>query len=203
MQRHFSHGRFAIWYYPPPLGKFCHRISSGGGGGGCHMVLFSPWGSSAMGFLPGECLPYGIHSWGQSAMVFVPLSRNVCGGIYHRGGSFTIYGIVSSLGKFCHGISSGGMFVIWYNFREGGLGGQNSHVTPTCSCMHMHACITQHNTTQHNTTQHITTHTHTHTQRNAHAWHTHAQQFWSRLFMNTSHTCWMWSPHCVKLFSEF
>ena len=52
-----------------------------------------PRGSSAMGFLPGEGLPYGIPSWGtfampygiisgggQSAMVFVPLLRNVCVG---------------------------------------------------------------------------------------------------------------------------
>ena len=32
-------------------------------GNACHMVLF-PWGSPAMGFLPGEGLPYGIPSGG-------------------------------------------------------------------------------------------------------------------------------------------
>ena len=46
------------------------------------MVLF-PWGSSAMGFLPGEGLPYGIPSGGTCAiwynfsgdnLPFVPLS---------------------------------------------------------------------------------------------------------------------------------
>ena len=46
------------------------------------MVLF-PWGSSAMGFLPGEGLPYGIPSGGTFAiwynfsgdnLPFVPLS---------------------------------------------------------------------------------------------------------------------------------
>ena len=77
-------GRFAIWYYSL-LGKFCHRISSGGGGGGkvCHMVLFPP-GEVLLWdffrgkvchkvFLHGERLPYGIISEG-----FVSLSRNVC-----------------------------------------------------------------------------------------------------------------------------
>ena len=32
------------------------------------MVLFPPWESSAMGFLPGEGLPYGIPSGGTFAI---------------------------------------------------------------------------------------------------------------------------------------
>ena len=58
----------------PPPGKFCHGISSGGGGGGCHMVLFPPgevllWDFFRgkvyhMVFLHGERLPYGIISGG-------------------------------------------------------------------------------------------------------------------------------------------
>ena len=75
-------GRFAIWYYSL-LGKFCHRISSGGR----FAIRYS--------FMGNVC-HIGSFSRGQSAMVFVPLSRNVCvcvgggGVIYHRGGSFTI-----------------------------------------------------------------------------------------------------------------
>ena len=33
-----------------------------------HMVLFPPWGSFAMGFLPGEGFPYGINSGGTFAI---------------------------------------------------------------------------------------------------------------------------------------
>ena len=32
------------------------------------MALFPPWGSSAMGFIPGEGLPYGIPSGGKFAI---------------------------------------------------------------------------------------------------------------------------------------
>ena len=63
----FSYGIISV-------GTICHGISSlimkfvWVGGGGIyhrwgklyHMVLFPPWGSSAMGFIPGEGLPYGI-----------------------------------------------------------------------------------------------------------------------------------------------
>ena len=36
-----------------------------GGGGGSPYGIIPPWGSSAMGFLPGEGLPYGIPSSGK------------------------------------------------------------------------------------------------------------------------------------------
>ena len=145
-------GRFAIWYYFP-LGKFCHGISSGGGGGECLPCgIISPWGSSAMGFLPGEGLPYGIPSWGTFAIWYNFRGDNLpCYLFPHHeicvAGRFTIegedlpYDIVSpwrssAMGflpgeGFPYSIPSGGTFAIWYHFRGGGLGGKNSHVTPT------------------------------------------------------------------------
>ena len=75
----FFRGRFFIWYnfrgdnlpwYFFPY----HEICVGGGdiyhrwGKLYHMVLFPPWGSSAMGFIPGEGLPYGIPSGGKFAI---------------------------------------------------------------------------------------------------------------------------------------
>ena len=84
-----------IWYYFLPLGKFCHRISSGGGGGVLYGII-SPWGSSVIGFLPGggEVCHYGIiPPCGNSAMRFL-------------------------LGEgLPYGIPSWGTFAIWYNFR--------------------------------------------------------------------------------------
>ena len=90
------------------------------------MVLF-PWGSSAMGFLPGEGLlygipsgerlPYGIISAGTISHGICPLiMKFVWGEIYHRGETLP-YGIVFPLEKFCHWIYSGGRFSIWYSFR--------------------------------------------------------------------------------------
>ena len=35
------------------------------------MVLFPPWGSSAMGFIPGEGLPYGIPSGGGGGVCYM------------------------------------------------------------------------------------------------------------------------------------
>ena len=73
-----------------------------------------------MVFLHGERLPYGIISGGTICHGICSLiMKFVC-----EWGRFTMevealpYGIVSPLGKFCHGISSGGrfFFVIWYSF---------------------------------------------------------------------------------------
>ena len=78
------------------------------------MVLL-PWGSSAMVFLPGEGLPYGIISAGTiSHGICSLIMKCVWGEIYDREETLP-YGIVSPLGKFCHWISSipsGGTFAI-------------------------------------------------------------------------------------------
>ena len=79
-----SGGRFAIWY--SFRGNVCHMVLFQRGqspmvfvplswnlcggrftieGKLYHMVLFPPGGSSAIGFLPGEGLPYGIPSGGR------------------------------------------------------------------------------------------------------------------------------------------
>ena len=54
------------------LGKFCYGISSGGRfairGETLPYGIVPPWGSSAIGFLPGEGLPYGIPSGGTFAI---------------------------------------------------------------------------------------------------------------------------------------
>ena len=118
-------GRFVIWHYFP-LGKFCHGITFLGGI--LPYGIISPWGSSALGFLPGEGLPYGIPSWGTFAIWYNFRGDNLPWYLFPHheicvGGRFTIegealpYGIVYPLGKFCHGISFGGRFVIWYSFR--------------------------------------------------------------------------------------
>ena len=44
------------------------------------MVLFPPWGSSAMGFIPGEGLPYGIPTWGTFAIWYNFRGRGLGGG---------------------------------------------------------------------------------------------------------------------------
>ena len=94
------------------------------------MVLF-PWGSPAMGFLPGEGLPYAIISAGTISHLF-PYYEICVGEIYHRGGTLP-YGIVSPpgevlkfnffRGKFAIWYSFRGTFAIWYNFRGGGVRG--------------------------------------------------------------------------------
>ena len=98
----FFRGRLAIWYYFPGevlLWDFFR-------GKACYMV-----------FLQGERLPYGIISAGTiSHGICSLIMKFVWGGIYHRGETLP-YGIVSPLEKFCHWISSGGRFAIWYAFR--------------------------------------------------------------------------------------
>ena len=87
-------------------------------GEGLPYGIISPWGSSAIGFLPfavwynlrGDNLPWYLF----------PHHESCVGG---GGGGFTIegealpYGIVPPMGNFYHGISSGGRFAIWYSFR--------------------------------------------------------------------------------------
>ena len=77
-----------IWYYSP-WGSSAIGFLPEGGGGGLPYGIIPPWGSSVIGFLPGG-LPYGtISPWGNSAVRFLL-------------GEGLPYGIPSS---------------IWYNFR--------------------------------------------------------------------------------------
>ena len=86
---------------PPPPGEVLPWDVFRGGGGLPYGII-PPWGSSAMGFPPGEGLP----SWGTLAIWYNFRGENmpwywfphheICvwaGGreIYHRGGSFTIW----------------------------------------------------------------------------------------------------------------
>ena len=147
-------GRFAVWYYSP-LGKFCHRNCSWGGGGGenvCHLVLFPPgevllWDSA----IRGRFFSYGIIFRGDNLpWYFFPYHENLCrwgggggGGFYHRWGKLYHMVLFPPWGSSAMGfIFPGGRFVIWYSFRGksllygiifgggGGGRGNNSHVTP-------------------------------------------------------------------------
>ena len=114
-------------------------------GEGLPYIIISPWGSSAIEFLPGgggglprgithppppgevllwdffrgkvchnvflqvEGLSYGIISpWGSSAIGFLPGGGGGGGGVCHM--------VLFPLGKLCYGISSGGRFAIRYSF---------------------------------------------------------------------------------------
>ena len=67
-------GRFAIWYYYSTLGKFCHGISSVGGGGveggGVAIWYYFPLGKFCYGISSGGrfAINYGIPSWGTFAI---------------------------------------------------------------------------------------------------------------------------------------
>ena len=75
--------RFAIWYYPP-LGKFCHGISSGGGGGGVAIWYYFPLGKFCYGISSwgggGGVLPYGIPSWERLSYDIIS-GETICHGI--------------------------------------------------------------------------------------------------------------------------
>ena len=128
-------GRFAVWYYSP-LGKFCHRNSSRGGGGICHMVLFPPGEVLLWDFFRGRFFIWYNFRGDNLPWYFFPYHEICVGGgggeICHRWGK--LYHMVlfppwgsSAMGfipgeGLPYGIPSGGKFAIWYNFR-GGLGG--------------------------------------------------------------------------------
>ena len=105
-------------------------------GEGLPYIIISPWGSSAMGFLPGGGgLPHGIIPPGE-VLLFDFFRGKVCHNVYLQVEGLP-YGIIPPwgssaigflpggggchmvlfpLGKFCYGISSGGRFAIRYSF---------------------------------------------------------------------------------------
>ena len=126
-------GSFTIWYYFP-LGKFCHGISSGGGGGGgsfaiiwysfmgniCHMVSFPGGGGTIChgicslimkfvwgGFTIWYCFPPG------EVLPWDFFRGKVCHMVFFRGERLS-YGIISGGGGVVRG---GGGIPMWHRQR--------------------------------------------------------------------------------------